>query len=77
MWVSAGILAVAVIIVIKEVPYLLRKRLKKELLVFSILLLFGTGLSIAQGLHKDIPNPMDRIAFVYKRFSDFIFSFLT
>lgn len=76
MWVSAGILVITVMIIIKEVPTLLRNKLKKELWVFSILLLFGTGLSIAQGLQKEIPNPIDWISFIYKPLSDLISSFL-
>lgn len=66
----AGILAAALGIAMIEVPSLLRKNLRKELWVFSILLLFATGLSIAKRLHVKIPNPLDWIAAVYKPFSD-------
>ncbi|MCF6409378.1 hypothetical protein [Pseudalkalibacillus salsuginis] len=71
-----GILLVIIVIVYIEVPSLLKKGLKKELWVFGILLLFGTGLSIAQGLQVDIPNPMDWIKFVYKPFSDILYGLL-
>ena len=40
--------------------------------VFSALLLFGTGLSIAFSLHADIPNPIHSITFVYKPLSEAI-----
>lgn len=76
MLASAGILIAAVIIMIIEVPSLLKKRQKKELWVFGILLLLGTGLSIAESLQVDIPNPLDGIAIVYKPFSDFLFGLL-
>ncbi|GLB61695.1 hypothetical protein [Cytobacillus sp. NCCP-133] len=68
-----GILLVVIVIVIIEVPSLLKKGLKRELWVFGILLLFGTGLNIAQGLQIDLPNPLDWINVVYKPFSDFLF----
>ncbi|MGM0879102.1 MAG: hypothetical protein ACQEWV_31805 [Bacillota bacterium] len=72
MTVILGILLVAVVIALMEVPSLLKKGLKKELWVFGILLFFGVGLSIAQGLKIDIPNPLDWINVVYKPFSEFI-----
>lgn len=73
MWVIFGILAVAVAITFIDTPYLLKQGLKKELWTFSILLLFGTGLSIAEGLQVKIPNPMDALAFIYKPFIDLLF----
>jgi hypothetical protein len=76
MWSIAGILVVAVAIAIIELPSLLKNNLKKEIWVFSILLVFGLGLNIAESLSVDIPNPMDWIAIVYKPFSDLIYGFL-
>jgi glucan phosphoethanolaminetransferase (alkaline phosphatase superfamily) len=75
MW-AIFFVVVAVVIVIIEVPSLLKKKLKKELWVFSILLILGLGFSIAQSLDVDLPNPADWIAFVYKPFSDLIYGFL-
>ena len=68
-----GVLLVVTVIVLIEVPSLLKKGLIRELWVFGILLLFGTGLNIAQGLQIDIPNPVDWIIVIYKPFSDFLF----
>ncbi|WP_331280817.1 hypothetical protein [Bacillus sp. UNC41MFS5] len=48
----------------------MRKKLVKELWIFSILLLFGTMLSIAQALDISIPNPLDWLTVLYKPFSD-------
>lgn len=76
MWVITGILAVAVIVILIEVPSLLKRKLRKELWVFSILLILGTGLSIAQGLHWNIPNPLDLMIVIYKPISNIIFGFL-
>ncbi|MCF6409826.1 hypothetical protein [Pseudalkalibacillus salsuginis] len=76
MIVILGTLLVVIVIVLIEAPSLLKKGLKKELWVFGILLLFGTGLNIAQGLQVVIPNPMDWINVIYKPISDFIFGIL-
>ncbi|XEC95548.1 hypothetical protein AB6A23_02945 [Paenibacillus tarimensis] len=76
MWIVLGILAVAVAITFIDVPSLLKQGLKKELWTFWILLLLGTGLSIAEGLQVEIPNPMDALAFIYKPFIDLLFGFL-
>lgn len=75
MWIVLGILAVAVAIIFIDVPYLLKRGLRKELWAFSILLLIGTGLSIAEGLQVEIPNPMDALAFIYKPLIDLLFGF--
>ncbi|USK85839.1 hypothetical protein [Peribacillus asahii] len=68
----AGILLIVAVIIAIDVPPLLRKKLKKELWIFSILLLFGTALSIAQVLNIKIPNPMDWITAIYKPLSDML-----
>lgn len=70
------VLAVSVVIILIEVPALWRTRMIRELWAFSILLFFGAGLSIANGLHIKIPNPLDGMIIVYKPFSEFLFRFL-
>jgi hypothetical protein len=67
-----GILLVAAAISIFEVPYMWKKGLRKELWLFSILLLLGVGISSAKALAWTIPTPLDWIAVVYKPFSDFL-----
>ncbi|MFJ7976797.1 hypothetical protein ACIQZI_14050 [Peribacillus sp. NPDC096379] len=69
---SMGILLIATVILLIEVPPLLEKKYKKELLVFSILLVIGVGLSIAQGVGKTIPNPMDLLTYMFKPLNDVI-----
>ncbi len=76
MWAVAGIIAVTIAIFMFEVPSLRRKQLRKELWVFSILLLFGSGLSVALSLHMKIPNPLDLLIVVYKPLSDALFGLL-
>jgi len=73
MLVSLGILIVAVVIAMIEVPSLVRKKARKDLWVFGFLLLLGTGSGIALSLQFEIPNPLDWIAYVMKPFSDFLF----
>ncbi|WHZ56134.1 hypothetical protein [Metabacillus hrfriensis] len=68
----AGILVIAGVIIAIDVPSLLRKKEKKELWVFFILLLIGISLSIAQALHIEIPNPVDWITVIYQPLSDLI-----
>jgi len=69
---SLGILLVAGTICLFEVPPLLKKQQKKELLVFSFLLLFGVALSIFFTISKSIPNPLDYITFIFKPLSEVI-----
>ncbi|MFF2289819.1 hypothetical protein [Peribacillus butanolivorans] len=66
------ILVIVAMIIAIDVPSLLRKKLKKELWIFSVLLLFGTALSISQALNIKIPNPLDWITAIYKPLSDMI-----
>jgi len=60
-----GILATAVIISMLEVPGLWKKRYVKELYLFFILLLLGTGIGIAQSMHIPMPSPLDWLTYVY------------
>ena len=65
----AGILVISAVIIAFDVPHLLRKKLKKELWIFSILLLVGTVLSIAQALGMRLPNPLDWLTVLFKPFA--------
>ncbi|MEC0092784.1 hypothetical protein [Paenibacillus macquariensis] len=67
-----GILVIVTVIIAIDVPPLWRKKLKKELWAFSILLLFGTVLGLAQALKLKIPNPLDWVIAVYKPLSDMV-----
>ncbi|MDQ0493802.1 hypothetical protein QOZ95_001964 [Paenibacillus brasilensis] len=67
-----GILLVAAVICLLEVPYMWKKGLKKELWLFSILLLLGIGISSVKILVWTVPTPLDWITVIYKPFSDFL-----
>ncbi|WP_342542544.1 hypothetical protein MHH33_17680 [Paenisporosarcina sp. FSL H8-0542] len=69
---SIGILLIAVTILWIEVPPLLEKKYKKELLVFAILLAIAVGISITLGVGKSIPTPLDLLTFVFKPLNDVI-----
>ncbi|MGG3451020.1 hypothetical protein [Domibacillus aminovorans] len=73
----AGILVILAVIIAINVPPLLRKKLKKELWIFFIFLLFGTILSIAQAMNIKIPNPLDWITAIFKPLSDMVEKLLT
>lgn len=69
---SLAIVLVASVIFLIEVPSLVKKKQKKEIVVYSILLLIGVGLNITYAIGKTIPNPLDFITFMLKPLSDFI-----
>ncbi|NYF24412.1 hypothetical protein [Sporosarcina sp. JAI121] len=68
-----GILLVAAVIWRVEVPSLLQKNYKKELVVFLLFLSIGVGLGIVQALGKPIPNPMDFLTFIFNPLNDTFF----
>lgn len=74
--VSMSILAIAFVICVIEVPLLWKAKQKKELGVFSLLLLMGVILNILLAFHVQIPNPYDWISAVYKPMNDTIMEFL-
>ncbi|WCN38281.1 hypothetical protein [Aneurinibacillus uraniidurans] len=73
MWgIVLVIVLIAVVKALIEVPALVRKKQKKELWVFFLFLILGTGLSIAQFSHMRIPNPLDLLTSMYKPLSNVI-----
>ncbi|MBM7602414.1 sensor histidine kinase regulating citrate/malate metabolism [Metabacillus crassostreae] len=77
MWMMIGIISVGLVIVMAEVPSLIRKQEKKQLWVFAILLILGVGLSIAKTLNVHIPNPIDALIFFYQPISDVVMTWLS
>lgn len=71
-----GILIITIGIILLEVPYLVEKKLKKELWTFSILLIFGVIMSILMALGVNLPNPQDMITIIYKPLGDLILGIL-
>lgn len=69
---AIGILILGVVIVISEVPSLIKKKLIKEMVIFSILLLFGLLISILIAFGVAVPNPLDFLNTVLKPLSKII-----
>ncbi|ARF16112.1 hypothetical protein CSV61_01960 [Sporosarcina sp. P3] len=69
---SIGILLLTAAIVWYEVPSLLDKKYKKELLVFSILLAIGVVLGIMLGFGVTIPPPTKLVKFLFTPLTDLI-----
>lgn len=67
-----GILVIAAVIIVIDVPPLWRKKLIKELWVFSFFLLLATVLGIAQALNFKTPNPLNLMIAVYKPVADIV-----
>ncbi|WP_208591131.1 hypothetical protein [Gracilibacillus suaedae] len=76
MWVIIVVFLIGFILILLEVPSIWRREEKKELLVFSILLVIGIGLNVAKELNWNILNPLDVLIFIYKPISDFVMSLL-
>jgi hypothetical protein len=76
MWAIAAILFTGGSIAAFEAPYLIRKKLVKELCIFILLLVFGLVLSILQAVKFPLPNPLDWITAVCKPISEIIYASL-
>ncbi len=69
---SLAILVVAILIALAEVPTLLKKKMIKECILFSLLLIIGTSLSLAKAQGVQLPNPVDWIVAVMQPVADWI-----
>ncbi|WP_339317996.1 hypothetical protein [Paenibacillus sp. FSL R10-2734] len=76
MSIVAILIIVAVIIAI-EVPLMLRKKLIKELWVFSFLLLLGTFFSLIYVMNITISDPLAWMVFIYKPVADMVNAWLS
>ncbi len=76
---AVGIIAVLVfdvIVCIIEIPKMLKQKLIKELVTFSVLLLLGTVLATLKAFDKKVPNPSDFLAWVYSPVADLMKSLM-
>lgn len=65
------------VVCVIEIPKMVRGKLIKELITFSVLLLLGTIIGVMKALDMKIPNPSDWLAWVYSPVSDLMKSLLT
>ena len=61
-----------VAILLFEVPGLVRKKMWRELVVFSGLYLVGAVYSVGQVMRLEIPNPADLLEFIYGPLADYL-----
>lgn len=61
---SLGILLLATVIVVLEVPPLLKNKLKKELIVFSFLLVIGVVSGILFSFNVNFMSPVDLLSYI-------------
>lgn len=66
------ILVSAALISWLEFPRMIREGERREIWGFSVLLLIGIGLSLAQSIMTEIPTPLIWIAMIIKPFSDLL-----
>lgn len=76
MGIIVPLIVVAVIAAI-EVPLMWKKKLIKEMWVFSFLLLLGTFFSLINALHISVSNPLGWMIFIYKPISDMVNAWLS
>lgn len=71
------ILFIGLIITVVEAPPLLKEKQKKELMVFSLIMLIGLFYNISFFLKGHAPNPFDVIEKIFKPMSEKIYQFLS
>ncbi|WZL73327.1 hypothetical protein QBE52_00900 [Clostridiaceae bacterium 35-E11] len=76
MWSIVAILIVAIVMVLYEVPTLIKSNANKELWTFFILLIFGVILSIMESLQRNIPNPFHWLTAIYEPFTKLLWNVL-
>lgn len=67
-----GVIGVSFGIMMFDMPSLWKKKMKKELFVFIVLLVLGAGLSIANALRLHIPNPLEGAIVLFKPLSHIV-----
>jgi hypothetical protein len=72
MWEIVGISLIGAVISLLEIPPLLKKKWRREMIVFLTLLLMGLTLSILLSKKISIPNPTDFIVEIYKPVANFV-----
>ena len=61
-----------IVIIALEVPVLIKKKLWRELITFSVLLLIGMTYSYGQLLDLPLPNPTDGVEAIFKPVSQYL-----
>ncbi|WP_028608471.1 hypothetical protein [Paenibacillus harenae] len=69
MWRIATVLAAGMLMVFIEAPSLIKNKKRKELWVFSVLLLAGSMLCITISMGIEVPSPLEWIKRIYEPIS--------
>lgn len=69
---TLAILIVTAVLVLLDVPSMLKNKQKKELVVYSILLFMGVGCLIMLAVGMKIPSPVDLFLYVEKPFKNIL-----
>lgn len=59
---SFGLIVIFSVISYYHIHQLAKDKLKREIWIFSIFMLFNTGIGIAKVYHLPIPNPLELIS---------------
>ncbi|SFA72679.1 MULTISPECIES: hypothetical protein [unclassified Bacillus (in: firmicutes)] len=76
MWAIIGLVFISIMICAIELPTLWKQKLRKEMVIFFVLLGMGFTLSTLLALNIKVPPILDAVEFVFKPVSDLVFSFL-
>lgn len=71
-----AVIAFDTILCMIEIPKMLQQKLIKELVTFSILLLFGTVIAVLKSLDITVPNPSDLVSWVFSPVADLMKSLI-
>jgi hypothetical protein len=72
MWSITFIVLIAIILMLIDVPNIVRKKKRKDLFFFLTILIVGAVLNILNVLHINIPSPVSLLHIVYGPISDWI-----
>jgi len=75
MVLAVAILIISIIVALIFIQKFKKQQDKKNIIVFSFLLLIGTALNMAIALKVHIPSPLDLITFIFTPIKDYIVSF--
>lgn len=76
MVVAISILLVTAVVVVIDLPSLLKKQQKKERWAYGILLVPTVVVSMLLGFGVDVPNPLDLIQWLFKPIVSFLYQLL-
>ena len=74
---AVGVIIVCSMIAFMELPKLIKEKLTKEIIIFSLFLLFATILAIIAALRIELPNPIDWLMMIFVPINHWLDSMLS